>query len=161
MEPPGIPGRFIRRVGPAPCWNLYGEDHELSWPIRSTQQLTVNDPNPAGPYVLPTLAFPLGNYTDQWWDPAEPGWGLAITQHVDGAIFAVGAVYGPDNKPIWYTLQPGSWTAYNTYSGPVYRTMGPYFGGSYANGPPVTETSGNGDSDVHRSGEWHAAIQCR
>jgi hypothetical protein len=107
--------------------------------VRSTQQLTVTDPNPPGPYTLPTLAFPLGNYTDQWWDPAEPGWGIAITQQVDGAIFAVWAVYGLDNKPAWYTLQPGSWTAYNTYSGPVYRTMGPYFGGNYASGPPASE----------------------
>lgn len=108
--------------------------------VRSTQQLTVSNPNPPGPYVLPSLSFPLVNYTDQWWDPAESGWGIVITQHVDGAIFATWAVYGPDNKPVWYTLQPGSWSAYNTYSGPVYRTTGPYFGGNYATGPAVTQT---------------------
>ena len=108
--------------------------------IRSTQQLAVSDHSPPGPYVLPALAFPLGNYTDQWWDPDESGWGIAITQHVGGLLFATWAVYGPDTKPVWYTLQPGSWTAYNTYSGPVYRTTGPYFGGNYAAGPAVTQT---------------------
>jgi hypothetical protein len=108
--------------------------------VRSTQPLTVTNPNPSGPYVLPSLEFPLGNYTDQWWDPEEPGWGIAVTQHVSGSLFAIWAVYGADNKPTWYTLQPGRWTAYNTYSGPVYRTSGPYFGGNYASGPPVIES---------------------
>jgi hypothetical protein len=107
--------------------------------LRSTQQLTISDPNPPGPYALSTLAFAMGNYTDQWWDPAEPGWGIAITQHVSGALFAVWAVYGPDANPVWYTLQSGSWTSYNTYSGQVIRTTGPYFGGSYANGPTPGE----------------------
>lgn len=49
------------------------------------------------------------------------------------------AVYGPDNQPVWYTLQPGNWTAYNRLSGPVYRTTGPYVGGRYSDGPPVVE----------------------
>jgi hypothetical protein len=65
---------------------------------------------------------------------------MAITQHVGGALFAVWAVYGLDGKPVWYTLQPGSWTTYNKYSGPVYRTTGPWFGGASANGSAVTET---------------------
>ena len=109
-----------------------------------TQQLTVSDPNPPGPppgpFLPPTFALPFGNYTDQGFDPEEPGWGIAITQHVKGVLFAIWAVYGLDTKPVWYTLQPGSWTAYNTYSGPAYRTTGPYYGGNYANGPMVTET---------------------
>ena len=115
------------QLGGLPCRNLRGEHRKFGWHRPQYAAAHGQQPEPPGPYVLPSLSFPLVNYTDQWWDPAESGWGIVITQHVDGAIFATWAVYGPDNKPVWYTLQPGSWSAYNTYSGPVYLDHGPVF----------------------------------
>ncbi len=74
---------------------------------------------------------PLVDYTDLWWTVQESGWGLTITQHTSGRIFAAWYVYDQAKQPVWYTLQPGQWTTYNTYTGPVYKTTGPYFGGPF------------------------------
>ena len=104
---------------------------------RSSQALVVAPVNTIGP-PLDSLTFPLVDYTDQWWSPIEPGWGMGITQHARNGLFAIFALYDAGNKPVWYTLQPGSWTSYNTYTGPVYKTTGPYFG-SAGSGPAATE----------------------
>jgi len=154
----GYPTSMSVELGRLPAGSYTVRVVNSSGTVRSTQALTVSDPHPAGPYAAPTLGFPFGTYTDQWWDPDEPGWGIAITQHVSGAIFAVWAVYGPDSRPVWYTLQPGSWTSYNAYSGPVYRTVGPWFGGNYGAGPAVTETLA-GTATLRFNGSDNATLQ--
>jgi hypothetical protein len=73
---------------------------------------------------------PLWNNSDIWWNPSESGWGLTVVQHASG-IFANWLVYGPDNKPIWYSMPGGQWTAPDQFRGMIYRTMGPYFGGPF------------------------------
>jgi hypothetical protein len=75
--------------------------------------------------------FPIVDYTDLWWSPQEPGWGLAITQHPSDTLVAVWLVYDAGGKPVWYTLQPGQWTSSQTFTGPIYKTTGPYFGGPF------------------------------
>ncbi|MFO1412840.1 MAG: hypothetical protein U1F10_02800 [Burkholderiales bacterium] len=74
------------------------------------------------------------NVTDHWWNPAESGWGLSVTQQDDVAFVAL-FVYGNDGKPTWLTA---SATRYATdpsgnpgFSGPLYRTQGPWFGGAF------------------------------
>lgn len=74
---------------------------------------------------------PLMDYTDHWWNPQESGWGMSIMQHSSDRLFAVWYVYDQNRQPTWYTLQPGSWLASNLYNGPVYKTTGPYFGGTF------------------------------
>ncbi len=76
-------------------------------------------------------SHPLMDYTDHWWNPQESGWGMSIMQHPSDRLFAVWYVYDQNRQPTWYTLQPGSWLASNTYAGPVYKTTGPYFGGTF------------------------------
>lgn len=93
------------------------------------QQFTVIDsyPTKAGP-------FPLVDYTDHWWNPQELGWGISIMQHTSDRIFAVWFVYDQAGQPVWYTLQPGQWTysfPVAVYTGPIYKTTGPYFGGPF------------------------------
>jgi hypothetical protein len=66
------------------------------------------------------------DFTDLWWNPAEPGWGVNFVQS-DNFIFATFFIYGPANKPTWYTGQltrdsNGIWT------GPLYSSTGSYFG---------------------------------
>ena len=69
--------------------------------------------------------------SDLWWNPQESGWGLSIKQNTSDQIFAVWNVYNASGQPVWYTLQPGQWTQAYAYTGPVYRTTGPYFGGPF------------------------------
>lgn len=81
--------------------------------------------------VRGTRPFPLANYSDLWWNPAESGWGIGIHQHISDVIFATWFVYGSDGKPLWYVMPSGEWTSSWTYTGPIYRTTGPYFGGVF------------------------------
>ena len=76
------------------------------------------------------LDVPLGDFSDLWWTPSESEWGMTIVEHASGNIFAAWFVYGADGKPIWYVLPGGSWKI-GTFSGDVYRTTGPYFGGAF------------------------------
>jgi hypothetical protein len=74
------------------------------------------------------------NVTDHWWAPAESGWGMSVTQQDDVAFIAM-FVYGGDGKPTWVTGQAqryGTDMAGNPgFRGPLYRTTGPYFGGTF------------------------------
>lgn len=100
-------------------------------------QFTVGAPPPSQPGRVPAV-----NFTDLWWDPAESGWGMSINQGPANDVFAVWFTYDAAGNPAWYTLQPGSWvqaTVFSTYTGPIYRTTGPYFGGPF-DPSRVTET---------------------
>jgi hypothetical protein len=67
--------------------------------------------------------IPAVNYSDLWWDPTQPGWGLNIVQGATNEVFATFCTYDAAGRPTWYTLQPGAWSANGTsYQGPVYQT---------------------------------------
>jgi hypothetical protein len=77
---------------------------------------------------------PAVNFSDLWWNPSESGWGISITQGATNVLFAEWFVYDATGKPVWYTLQRGQWTRtdfMSAYSGPIYKTTGPYFGGPF------------------------------
>jgi len=69
------------------------------------------------------------NFSDQWWNPSESGWGVSILQQAD-VLFIDVFVYGPDNRPTWYTaaayFQPQSGRL--LFSGDLVATTGPWFG---------------------------------
>jgi hypothetical protein len=65
-----------------------------------------------------------------WWNPAESGWGINVMQQNDTAFFTF-FVYGPDQKPIWYTFS-GVDSGDFSWSGTLYLTQGPYFGGAFS-----------------------------
>jgi hypothetical protein len=77
------------------------------------------------------------DYTDQWWNQAESGWGVNFTQQGE-VIFATMFVYGTDNSPRWYTatMRPSG----AAFSGPLAQTTGPYFGAGTFNSGTVTAT---------------------
>ncbi len=66
------------------------------------------------------------DFTDLWWNPAESGWGVTFTQ-ADDFLFATFFIHGPSLEPVWYT---GELTraADGVWSGPLYFTVGSYFG---------------------------------
>lgn len=74
------------------------------------------------------------NVTDHWWAPLESGWGVSVTQQDDTA-FIVFFVHGKNGEPTWYhgTGTRGGFDMERNpfFSGPLYRTTGPWHGGPF------------------------------
>ena len=70
--------------------------------------------------------------TDLWWNPNESGWGVNMVQTGDQA-YVTFFVYGADKKPTWFagTLKDLEVTANPVFSGDLYTSSGPFFGGSF------------------------------
>jgi hypothetical protein len=65
--------------------------------------------------------------TDMWWDPQNPGWGVATIQHGPGAIFGVLLTYDRNGNPTWFALptQPDTEDFFIgglVFAGDVYET---------------------------------------
>lgn len=77
------------------------------------------------------------NFSDQWWIEAESGWGASVLQQWD-VLFIDVFVYGTDNKSIWFTAaayaQSTAPTGHTIFTGDLYQTSGPYFGGTFNSG---------------------------
>jgi hypothetical protein len=82
----------------------------------------------APPSVVRKSAFGTDN-TDTWWNPSESGWGMQMVQ-TGSFIFTTLYVYGADGKPTWFGGGLTS-TDGTTYSGKLYVTAGPWFGGPF------------------------------
>ena len=74
----------------------------------------------------------LSNYTDQWWNSFESGWGLAVFQQAD-VMFIDLFVYDTNSNPIWFTatatFQGQTGAGDFVFSGDLLQTTGSYFGG--------------------------------
>jgi len=72
--------------------------------------------------------------SDLWWNSSESGWGVNVMQQ-DNTLFMTFFVYGTNNAPTWYVAPAVVYSggSGNTlaYSGALYQTSGPYFGGSF------------------------------
>jgi len=66
------------------------------------------------------------DYTDIWYNPTEAGWGANIVQS-DDFMFVTFFIYGPDNKPTWYTAEL-TLDAGKNYTGKLYATTGTFYG---------------------------------
>jgi hypothetical protein len=64
------------------------------------------------------------DYTDLWFVPAESGWGVNAVQS-DNFMFLTFFIYGPDNKPTWYSADL-QWNGV-AYTGGLYATQGTYY----------------------------------
>ncbi len=87
------------------------------------------------------LSLPLyaTNYQDLWGNPAEVGWGIALTHQAD-TLFAALFVYDSANKPVWLLMSNGAKIDDNTYSGDLYQTTGPAFNAPSYNPANLTVT---------------------
>ena len=72
---------------------------------------------------------PTVDFTDLWWNPSEPGWGVMVTQQF-GVIFLAWYVYDGAGKPMWYVASNCSVSG-NGCDGTLYRTTGPAFGTTF------------------------------
>ena len=68
------------------------------------------------------------NLQDLWNNPAEPGWGVNLTQQGD-ILFATLFTYEADGRPLWLVMSRGERTS-SGFSGPLYRMSGPPFNSS-------------------------------
>jgi hypothetical protein len=76
--------------------------------------------------LLLLTTLPAGakvDWTDLWWTPAEPGWGVNLVQS-DTFVFATFFVYGPSGQPTWYTAQMTWDQPQLAFVGPLYTTTG-------------------------------------
>ncbi|MGE5096939.1 MAG: hypothetical protein ACM3SO_17520 [Betaproteobacteria bacterium] len=90
--------------------------------------------------TIATLALPAHAVTfatdasDLWYKSDESGWGVNVIQQAD-VLFVTFFVYDAAGKPTWYV---GSEVTYATttadglvYTGKLYQTNGPWFGGPF------------------------------
>jgi alpha-tubulin suppressor-like RCC1 family protein len=61
------------------------------------------------------------DYTDIWWNAAESGWGLTLSQHGDN-IFGVLYTYDCDGSPLFVVLPGVTFSASNRFTGDLYTT---------------------------------------
>jgi hypothetical protein len=80
------------------------------------------------PAPAPKTSFSTDE-SDLWWNPNESGWGMQLVQQGE-IIFATLFIYRSDGAPTWVTaaLNP---TGHLTWSGGLYSTSGPWFGGPF------------------------------
>ena len=77
---------------------------------------------------LQATGLPDFDVTDMWWkDSTESGWGINLTQHPSGQVFAVWYTYAADGGPLWLVMSGGTWTTSRTFTGTLYRTSGPAY----------------------------------
>ena len=62
-------------------------------------------------------------------NPGESGWGMQLVQE-SNVIFVTLFIYASDGRPTWATAQLNSIGSL-TWSGPLYVTSGPWFGGPF------------------------------
>lgn len=93
------------------------------------------DSDGTGAYALNMSATPTAllpptiNYTDLWWNAAEPGWGVNIN-HQGNTLFATLFTYRANGSPMWLVMSGGARQEDGSYSGLLYRTAGPPFNAS-------------------------------
>ena len=89
------------------------------------------------------------NYSDQWWNPAQDGWGISIIHHASShVIFAVLFIYDDDRRPLWFALPGGRWSG-TSYTGDLFRTSGTPFDGAYSAADLVVRRAGTATLTFH------------
>jgi hypothetical protein len=84
--------------------------------------------------------------TDMWWNPAESGWGINIILQ-NSVAFATFFVYDANHNPLWYTAEL-HYQGNFVWSGPLYATNGPWFGGPFPSGATTIRQVGTATFSV-------------
>jgi hypothetical protein len=108
-------------------------------------------------YLSPANA-PFADFTDLWWNPAESGWGLNITQHASHVIFAVWYTYDTSGKRTWYFMPSGTWTSSSSYTGPLYSASGSAFDAPFQGFAPTQVGTGTLRFTDASNGTWSYTV---
>ena len=96
-----------------------------------------------------SLPASAGQYSDLWWNPQESGWGVNVVQQLETAFVTL-FVYDADGRPTWYVAPAARITHYGTsgplFQGTLYRTRGPWHGGTFD--PRQVEAAAVGSVDL-------------
>lgn len=131
-SPPGAPWAADVRLGAFPAGDYRVElfsSQNTGLPPVETFTFQVRDPVEVA--VFPAPSRPLTDYTGLWYNQQESGWGLSLYQGPTHGVFGVLFLYDASNRPEWYSLQGGRWTAPTIWTGTLLRTTGPSYGGSF------------------------------
>jgi hypothetical protein len=84
-------------------------------------------------FCLSAQATPFAtDASDLWYNTNESGWGANVIQQ-DDTLFITFFVYASNGAATWYVAPATSYTGSSggglVYSGPLYQTSGPWFGG--------------------------------
>ncbi len=70
--------------------------------------------------------------SDLWWNPAQSGAGLTMTQHASGQVFLVWYRYDGNGNPVWQVMPRVTWSDARAFSGELLEARGPaYFQGPF------------------------------
>jgi hypothetical protein len=58
---------------------------------------------------LQYLWAPGIDFSDLWWNPAEPGWGMTLTQRPNARTVGTLYVYDADRKGVWLLMTDAQW----------------------------------------------------
>src|SRR5438105_11300168 len=78
-------------------------------------------------FALATADVRAQNYSDIWWNPAEPGWGVTIADH-ETQLFAVWYTYQANGSQAWFVVPGGTFASgRRLFTGDMYQTTGPSY----------------------------------
>ena len=90
-----------------------------------------------------SIATSTTNYSDQWWNAAESGWGASALQQGDTIFFDI-FVYGAQSQRTWFigvaVYQATTAQGHQIFSGDLNATTGPYYRAGSFNPNAVTRT---------------------
>jgi hypothetical protein len=90
--------------------------------------------------VLPLRPALAADYSDLWVTAGEDAWGVNFVQW-DSIIYVTFYIYGPDNKPVWYSAvlnRDGS----NNFAGTLYSNGGTYFASPWKQSDIISQVAG-------------------
>ena len=117
-----------------------------------------------------SLAASAGTYSDLWFDPQQPGWGVSVVQQLETAFVTL-YVYGADGKPTWFVASDAQVIAYAgalpLFRGTLYRTEGSFHGGPFdpaasklvAVGEVSLEVTGKDRMRVHYTADGASVVK--
>jgi murein DD-endopeptidase MepM/ murein hydrolase activator NlpD len=87
-----------------------------------TVEARVGDSTASAPFTLTADGAGIPNYTDLWWNAAEPGWGMNVNHQAE-TFFATWFTYDTDGAGMWIVMPEGTGTA-TRKTGTLYRATG-------------------------------------
>ena len=79
-------------------------------------------------------AAQAANYSDLWYNPSEPGYGVNVVQQAENAFVTL-FVYGANGEPLWLVSPDATVVGYigalPQFRGTLFRTRGPAFSGPF------------------------------
>ena len=75
------------------------------------------------PFTVSADGAPIPNYTDLWWNPSEPGWGVNLS-HQGEKLFATWFTYDTDGAGLWLVMSDSAAQPGGAIGGTLYRTTG-------------------------------------